>query len=141
MYIVDTNILVNYFISDFLTLNKEQLSQVDKFISLRGQRILPDFVITELFVLMERVVGKKFKFSKDLVNSCVLSITKNLITPSSDHQVIFPTEKELLKALKDYSTYRNRVGFVDFLIVVLAKSRKFEILTGDKELLKVFNSY
>lgn len=141
MYIVDTNILVNYFISDYLTLNKEQISLVNKFISLKGQRIIPDFVITELFVLMERVVGKKFKFTKDLVTFCVLSITKILVNPSSDHQVVFPTEKELLKALKDYGSYRNKVGFVDFLIIVIAKSRKFEILTGDKELLKVFKSY
>lgn len=92
--IIDTNVLVNLFTSEFVKLSDSEKAVNQKFLDLEKQNcLIPDFVLTEYSIVMARVIPTKLglkgdQYLKKQLNTHVIQ----LFSASKDlYTIITPT--------------------------------------------------
>lgn len=137
MFILDTNILVNILVKDFNTLGpkEEEILRKVRLIDIEDI-IIPSFVITELLLVIKRVIPKRLKLSK----KDSIKLYKNSLDFTYDkimeHMLVeSPSRTELKSAIEINQKDPNTdLTFIDILIKVMAKERSLDVITLDRKL-------
>jgi predicted nucleic-acid-binding protein len=137
MFILDTNILVNILVKDFNVLGpkeKEILNKV-KLIDIEDL-IIPSFVLTELLLVIKRVMPKRLKLSKKNSTELYKNSLDFIYNKISEHVLIEnPSRIELRKAIElNQKDPNTDLTFIDILIQVMAKERSLDVITLDRKL-------
>src|SRR5687768_1876169 len=86
-YVVDTNVLINFILSELVDLSEEEKYLIDTYDKTSSSSLLiPYFILTELQVTLTRGILKKYGFAKD----DVAQITKEF--------------KEFIRSINKYGT-------------------------------------
>lgn len=139
--IIDTNVLVNLFTSEFVKLSDSEKAVNQKFLNLEKQNcLIPDFVLTEYSIVMARIIPTKLRLKGDeylrkQINNHVIQ----LFSASKDlYTIITPTHKEIHLAFEIFELINHdsvvNDSFADVLLLAMSRERKQEILTNDSRL-------
>ncbi len=123
---VDTNILARLMTNDVLALSEKAASLVNHY----GARelVVLDAVIVELFFVLE--TNQLYKFSHTLI----VELFETIIIPTPQ----FDISSAAQAALPLYSA-NPKLDFMDCLLAVSGEYQKQNVLTFDKDLLKVLD--
>ena len=137
MFILDTNILVNILVKNYNTLGPKEknIIEIVKLIDVEDL-VIPSFVLTELLLVIKRVMPKRLKLSKKDSTELYKNSLDFIYNKFTEHVLIEnPSRDELRKAIginqKDPDT---ELTFIDILIQVMAKERSLDVITLDRKL-------
>lgn len=140
-YIVDTSALINLLFGDIVSLSPEELTlNKDVEEKLKKQVLLvPDFVITELYTVFQRVIIKRYKLKEDEVEfyseAIKIFFEKNI---GKAITVISAESSKFEMYISSYKMKKNGISFTDYLLECLGKEYNCEVLTLDKKLKSKF---
>lgn len=137
MFILDTNILVNILVKNYNTLGPKEKNIIEKVKLIDVEDlVIPSFVLTELLLVIKRVMPKRLKLSKKDSTELYKNSLDFIYNKFTEHVLIEnPSRDELRKAIginqKDPDT---ELTFIDILIQVMAKERSLDVITLDRKL-------
>lgn len=137
MFILDTNILVNILVKNYNTLGPKEKNIIEKVKLIDVEDlVIPSFVLTELLLVIKRVMPKRLKLSKKDSTELYKNSLDFIYNKFTEHVLTEnPSRDELRKAIginqKDPDT---ELTFIDILIQVMAKERSLDVITLDRKL-------
>lgn len=139
--IIDTNILINFSIKDYIKLSESELNNNILFANLKNhQRIIPSYIIAEYSLVMQRVIPMKFKLNKNETVELIEGM-KDLIKTFEAYSSIYHfDEKTFLQSLDLYNKLdtkkivKNDLSLNDLILIIFARKMKHEILSNDSVL-------
>lgn len=144
-YLVDTSVLVYFIMQDFIELkdNEKEIVHVFAHCTLTDL-VVPDFVITELAVLMQKVVPGMYNFKNTSLHAKVEANTGTLLQSLEDNFIITSaSDNERRHAIDYFTAYQENYPFqtettlIDILCIAISKSRQLELLSLDEKLLNL----
>jgi len=137
MFILDTNILVNILVKDFNTLGpkEEDILRKVRLIAIEDL-IIPSFVLTELLLVIKRVMPKRLKLTKKDSTTLYKNSLEFIYNKITEHVLIEnPSRVELKRAIEiNQKDPNTELTFIDILIQVMAKERSLDVITLDRKL-------
>jgi predicted nucleic acid-binding protein len=127
-YLLDTNILIDYFYRSQEYLNIREIIARQNFL------IFP--VILELGSVLPKLKNKEHQ----KIDSKFASIAIDLLLSLENFEII-PYKIHLIKALDLMKKQENELSLTDSLLLVTAKIHNLTLLTRDQEILKLANKY
>lgn len=144
MYLIDTNILVNYFFGDLLNLTTSERELVNTVKDLEPrERWVTDFVLAEFSLVIQKVLPKRYGFAdkKSIVDMYYQRITTSFANFFAVFTMYIPDFVEVENAVVGYSDYwrlhkgEKALSFVDLFLILIAQKNSIGLLTADKKML------
>lgn len=149
-YIIDTNILVVATIDEFLELEQREKDIYIDFKKLQStQVVVPDFILMEYAIVMQRVVPVKYKLN-DAVNKNISkkihnNFLKLLKLFNSDFYVCQASRPQVTRAIKvfsnlSYEKKKNKeISLFDIVYTIIALDEGLKPLTLDQHLIDLYS--
>lgn len=140
-YIIDCNAILNLLFAEIVILSPKEISLNRQVEDLLKEQVLyiPDFVITELYTVFQRVFIKRYKLNEGDVEfySEVIKIffEKNI---GKAITLISVESSKFEMYISSYKMKKNGISFTDYLLECLGKEYNCEVLTLDKKLKSKF---
>lgn len=141
MILVDTSIIALPILESVTELTRKELRYLDLLKEFEPFEIyLPDFILTELSVLIYKSFVKRAKLEADTLKLFVQKSNILFKSFSENMIVISATREELSKAIKLFTKTNlrkngnNLVSLQDILLVVIAESRGLNLMSADKHI-------
>ncbi len=141
MVLIDTNIHAAYLLQNYEE-DDETRRYLAEFTQLPlAQRVIADFVLNELELLLHQVVPVKYHLSEQQKRELGSLLGDYLQQVSGKCSLVFASAKEIKEAVALYQQQleSSYISFTDSLLLSLARSQQFKLLTKDKRLQEMAN--
>lgn len=123
-YFIDTNFFLRFLLKD----NLSQLKTVKLYFSKAKTRTIKIVCLTETILELEYVLRKVYKYHRTIISQFLLFIL-------NISYLEFPDREILYKSLKIYQ--KQSIDLVDLTLYFKAKSQNAEVLSFDKDFVKI----
>lgn len=140
-YVVDTNVLINFLLSDLIEISEEEHYVLDIYNkTIVSNLLIPYFILTEFQVTLEKGIIKKLKLGK-LESQKIKEESKKFMSNIKKYGSILEVENPIYsKSVELFSqlSKNQNLSLADVTLAVLTKTQSANLLTNDQELKKFY---